>query len=69
MLRGFTEYLITDAIVSMLKAIPALVMLTLAIWLIAGMLLSCGAGMRYEIAQDYYICSNAICSNAKEVIE
>jgi hypothetical protein len=49
----------------MIKAIPALVTLTLAIWLIAGMLLSCGAGMRYEIAQDYYICSNAICSNAK----
>lgn len=55
MVKKFARYLITDAILSVIKAIPALAMLILAIWLVAGVLLvSCST--KPIIAQDYYIC-------------
>jgi hypothetical protein len=53
-MKGFARYLVTDVLISVIKAIPALVMLVLAIWLIAGMLLSCST--KQVVAQDYYIC-------------
>lgn len=59
MLIGFARYLIIDTILSILKTIPALVMLIPVIWLITGTLLSCSSNTKHIIAQDYYICSNA----------
>ena len=62
MLREFARHLVIDAILSMVKAIPALAMLILAIWLITGMILSCCIGMNTKpiTAQDYYICNKEV---------
>lgn len=57
MLRGFAKSLVIEAGTNLLKALPALIILTIAIWLIAGMLLSCSAKLvDVPVEPRHYLC-------------
>ena len=57
MFKTFAWHLIKDELISLAKALPALIILILAIWMIAGVILlpGCSHPKKLNPAPDYYL--------------
>ena len=60
MFKNLAWYLLKDTLVSLAKALPALIILILAIWIIAGTILlpGCSHPKKLNPAPDYYLAMN-----------